>query len=145
MLQVGAESVQTTERVFQSINNNSQNVLSQATEIETSSATMKESSTRVVNEVSEISSVTQQSSAATEEILASMEEQRNLTQNMVASFAELEKLIVNLNDLVSDQDVSESDKISQGTSVPGKKLLQLRRFQPNPAFVLECMYFRLIP
>ena len=67
---------------------------------------MKESSTRVVNEVSEISSVTQQSSAATEEILASMEEQRNLTQQMVESFGELEQLIVDLSDLVSDHQTS---------------------------------------
>lgn len=107
LLQRGRESVQTAENVFHSINDNSHEVLSQATEIETSSATMKTSSTRVVNEVSEISSVTQQSSAATEEILASMEEQRNLTQNMVESFGELEKLIVNLNELISDQQSSD--------------------------------------
>ncbi|WP_434749949.1 methyl-accepting chemotaxis protein [Paenibacillus amylolyticus] len=112
LLQRGAESVQTTEKVFQSINQNSQNVLTQATDIETSSATMKESSMRVVNEVSEISSVTEQSSAATEEILASMEEQRNLTQNMVASFTELEKLIINLSELVSDHRSSRPDNES---------------------------------
>jgi methyl-accepting chemotaxis protein len=47
--------------------------------------------------------VTQQSSAATEEILASMEEQRNLTQKMVDSFGELEQLIVELNELVSSE------------------------------------------
>ncbi|OMF12180.1 hypothetical protein BK131_19485 [Paenibacillus amylolyticus] len=102
-LQQGRDSVQTADEVFRTINSNSQHVLNQATDIEISSATMKESSTRVVNEVSEISSVTEQSSAATEEILASMEEQRNLTQKMVESFRELEQLIVDLNELVSDQ------------------------------------------
>ncbi|WP_145149855.1 methyl-accepting chemotaxis protein [Paenibacillus xylanexedens] len=102
-LQQGRDSVQTADEVFRTINSNSQHVLNQATDIEISSATMKESSTRVVNEVSEISSVTEQSSAATEEILASMEEQRNLTQKMVESFGELEQLIVDLNELVSDQ------------------------------------------
>jgi len=105
-LQQGRDSVQTAEKVFRTINSNSQHVLNQATDIETSSATMKESSTRVVNEVSEISSVTEQSSAATEEILASMEEQRNLTMKMVESFGELEQLIVNLNELVSDHQAS---------------------------------------
>ncbi|PKQ87698.1 chemotaxis protein [Paenibacillus sp. BGI2013] len=105
-LQQGRDSVHTAEEVFRTINSNSQHVLNQATDIETSSATMKESSTRVVNEVSEISSVTEQSSAATEEILASMEEQRNLTQKMVESFGELEQLIVNLNELVSDHQAS---------------------------------------
>jgi methyl-accepting chemotaxis protein len=98
--------VQTAEVVFRTINSNSQEVLNQAMDIESSSATMKESSTKVVNEVSEISSVTQQSSAATEEILASMEEQRNLTQKMVDSFGELEQLILNLNELVSDHQLS---------------------------------------
>jgi len=102
-LQQGRDSVQTADEVFRTINSNSQHVLNQATDIEISSATMRESSTRVVNEVSEISSVTEQSSAATEEILASMEEQRNLTQKMVESFGELEQLIVDLNELVSDQ------------------------------------------
>ncbi|KAJ3198066.1 hypothetical protein HK101_009496 [Irineochytrium annulatum] len=105
-LQQGRDSVQTADEVFRTINSNSQHVLNQATDIETSSATMKESSTRVVNEVSEISSVTEQSSAAAEEILASMEEQRNLTQKMVESFGELEQLIVNLNELVSDHQAS---------------------------------------
>ncbi|MGG4482228.1 methyl-accepting chemotaxis protein [Paenibacillus xylanilyticus] len=105
-LQEGRDSVQTAEVVFRTINSNSQEVLNQATDIESSSATMKESSTKVVNEVSEISSVTQQSSAATEEILASMEEQRNLTQKMVDSFGELEQLILNLNELVSDHQLS---------------------------------------
>ncbi|NMI05713.1 methyl-accepting chemotaxis protein [Paenibacillus sp. SZ31] len=110
-LQQGRDSVQTADEVFRTINSNSQHVLNQATDIEISSATMKESSTRVVNEVSEISSVTEQSSAATEEILASMEEQRNLTQKMVESFGELEQLIVDLNELVSDH---------QATSVGNK-------------------------
>jgi methyl-accepting chemotaxis protein len=50
-----------------------------------------------------------------------MEEQRNLTQNMVASFTELEKLIVNLGDLVSDQHVRQADKTSQAASVPVSK------------------------
>lgn len=110
-LQQGRDSVQTADEVFRTINSNSQHVLNQAKDIEISSATMKESSTRVVNEVSEISSVTEQSSAAAEEILASMEEQRNLTQKMVESFGELEQLIVDLNELVSDH---------QATSVGNK-------------------------
>ncbi|PQP85117.1 hypothetical protein C0Q44_11695 [Paenibacillus sp. PCH8] len=108
-LQQGRNSVQTAEEVFRTINSNSQHVLGQATDIESSSATMKESSTRVVNEISEISSVTEQSSAATEEILASMEEQRNLTQTMVESFGELEQLIVDLNELVSEHQASSSE------------------------------------
>ncbi|MFS0871872.1 methyl-accepting chemotaxis protein [Paenibacillus xylanilyticus] len=117
-LQEGRDSVQTAEVVFRTINSNSQEVLNQATDIESSSATMKESSTKVVNEVSEISSVTQQSSAATEEILASMEEQRNLTQKMVDSFGELEQLILNLNELVSDHQMSSSTSEEKAANRP---------------------------
>ncbi|WP_164848762.1 methyl-accepting chemotaxis protein [Paenibacillus sp. DCT19] len=105
-LSEGKEAVETAEDVFRTINGNSQHVLSQAMDIEGSSATMKDASTKVVNEVAEISSVTEQSSAAAEEILASMEEQRNLTQNIVSSFDELELLIRSLNELVADHENS---------------------------------------
>ncbi|PAF30453.1 hypothetical protein [Paenibacillus sp. 7516] len=37
-----------------------------------------------------------------------MEEQRSLTQKMVDSFGELEQLILNLNELVSDHQMSSS-------------------------------------
>ncbi len=102
ILQTGQESVQRTEEVFQSIQLNAQKVLAQAGEVEQSSAGMKHFSEKVVSEITEFSSVTEQSSAATEEILAGVEEQRRMTDNMVGSFKQLEGLIVGLNELVSD-------------------------------------------
>lgn len=114
-LSKGQETVETAEDVFRTINGNSQHVLSQAMDIEGSSATMKDASTKVVNEVADISSVTEQSSAAAEEILASMEEQRNLTQNIVNSFDELELLIRSLNELVAN------DENSSDTTVPSEQ------------------------
>ncbi|NGZ77049.1 hypothetical protein GYN08_17220 [Saccharibacillus sp. VR-M41] len=39
-----------------------------------------------------------------------MEEQRNLTEQMVASFRELESLIVGLSELVGDSDNEDTEK-----------------------------------
>lgn len=102
ILQIGSESVQRTEEVFQSIQLNANKVLAQAGDVEQSSAGMKHFSEKVVSEITEFSSVTEQSSAATEEILAGVEEQRTMTENMVGSFKQLEALIVSLNELVGD-------------------------------------------
>ncbi|CAM3536253.1 MULTISPECIES: methyl-accepting chemotaxis protein [Saccharibacillus] len=101
-LEEGREVVHTAEEAFRTINDSSREVLLQASNMQSSSVIMKDSSSRVVGEVTEISSLTEQSSAASEEILAGMEEQRNLTRQMVASFRELEGLIVGLNELVAD-------------------------------------------
>lgn len=102
ILLTGSVSVQRTEEVFQSILLNAHKVLEQAGDVEQSSAGMKQFSEKIVNEITEFSSVTEQSSAATEEILAGVEEQRTMTDNMVGSFKQLESLIVSLNELVSD-------------------------------------------
>ncbi|OKP89236.1 hypothetical protein A3848_15795 [Paenibacillus sp. P32E] len=101
ILHTGSESAQNTEKVFQSIQTNAHKVLTQAGDVEHSSAGMKHFSEKVVGEITEFSSVTEQSSAATEEILAGVEEQRNITHHMVESFKQLESLIIGLNDLVS--------------------------------------------
>ncbi|MEJ9164558.1 methyl-accepting chemotaxis protein [Paenibacillus graminis] len=103
ILHTGSESAQNTEKVFQSIQNNAHKVLAQAGDVEQSSAGMKHFSEKVVGEITEFSSVTEQSSAATEEILAGVEEQRNITRHMVESFKQLESLIVGLNELVSGE------------------------------------------
>ncbi|MBW4085568.1 methyl-accepting chemotaxis protein [Paenibacillus sp. S150] len=103
ILLTGSESVQNTVKVFQSIQANAHKVLAQAGDVEQSSAGMKHFSEKVVGEITEFSSVTEQSSAATEEILAGVEEQRNITRHMVESFNQLEGLIVGLNELVSDK------------------------------------------
>ncbi len=102
ILQTGSESVQRTEAVFRSILLNAHKVLEQAGEVEQSSAGMKQFSEKIVSEITEFSSVTEQSSAATEEILAGVEEQRTMTGNMIDSFKQLEGLIVSLNELVND-------------------------------------------
>ncbi len=102
LLVEGSASMVSTEQVFREIQDNTTNVLNQAGEIEQSSEEMKRFSEKVVTEITEFSSVTQQSSAATEEILAGVEEQRAITLHLVESFMELESLIVSLNELVGE-------------------------------------------
>ncbi|WP_019912533.1 methyl-accepting chemotaxis protein [Paenibacillus sp. HW567] len=103
ILQIGTESVQNTEQTFKSIQSNAHKVLAQAGDVEQSSSGMKHFSEKIVTEITEFSSVTEQSSAATEEILAGVEEQRHMTHHMVESFKQLESLIVSLNELVSEK------------------------------------------
>lgn len=103
ILLIGTESVQNTEKTFKSIQSNAHKVLTQAGDVEQSSSGMKHFSEKIVTEITEFSSVTEQSSAATEEILAGVEEQRNMTHHMVVSFKQLEGLIVSLNELVSEK------------------------------------------
>lgn len=109
-LEESRDVVHTAEQAFRAIDASSRDVLTQASHIESSSVTMKDSSGHVVGEVTEISGLTEQSSAAAEEILAGMDEQRNLTKQMVDSFRELESLIVGLNELVSASDDSKVQK-----------------------------------
>ncbi|WP_172254474.1 methyl-accepting chemotaxis protein [Saccharibacillus deserti] len=110
-LEEGREGVRTAEEAFRTINDSSREVLTQASNMQSSSVTMRDSSSRVVGEVTEISSLTEQSSAASQEILAGMEQQRELTRQMVASFRELEELIVGLNELVADSDETSAGRI----------------------------------
>lgn len=103
ILRLGSDSVHSTEMVFHSIQVNAHKVLAQAGDVEQSSEGMKHFSQKVVNEITELSSVTEQSSAATQQILAGVEEQRIFTRNLLESFTNLESLIVALNGLLADK------------------------------------------
>ena len=86
--------------VFQKLNHIASQVANQAEQVEVKTTVIKKSSGEIVGEVESISSVSQQSSAASEEILASMEEQRAMVNEIISSFQELESLIRNLEHLV---------------------------------------------
>jgi len=70
---------------------------------------MNTSSVKVLEEIDQVSSFTQQSSASVEEMQASVEEQNDRVQSIVESFTELEKLTKKLTDL--------SQKINETKSV----------------------------
>jgi methyl-accepting chemotaxis protein len=97
------ESAHSTEIVLEDILQNANKVLMQAVDVENSTNSMQQYSSQVVQEMTEFSSVTEQASAASEQILAGVEEQRNITSNMVTGFSELEALIIQLKELVHDQ------------------------------------------
>ncbi|WP_138494071.1 methyl-accepting chemotaxis protein [Paenibacillus pinistramenti] len=102
-LEQGKETAVHALNIFNDIRQDTRRVLSQAVEVEASSSSIQTFSSQVVNEVTEISSITEESSAAAQQIMASMEEQRSITDDMVNGFGELEKLIEALSELVKDK------------------------------------------
>ncbi|MET3210145.1 UNVERIFIED_CONTAM: methyl-accepting chemotaxis protein [Paenibacillus sp. PvR008] len=107
-LQQSMESAHSTEVVLEDILQNANKVLLQAVDVEASTTSMQQFSSQVVQEMTEFASVTEQASAASEQILAGVEEQRNITSNMVAGFGELETLIIQLKELVQEKNEANS-------------------------------------
>ncbi|MDQ0494846.1 methyl-accepting chemotaxis protein [Paenibacillus brasilensis] len=107
-LQQSMESAHSTEAVLEDILQNANRVLLQAVDVEASTHSMQQFSSQVVQEMTEFASVTEQASAASEQILAGVEEQRSITSNMVAGFTELETLIVQLKELVEEKNEAGS-------------------------------------
>lgn len=89
-------SVFASEQLFEQIAENTYEVVRQASEVNENTDLIQHSSEVIVYEVSDISSITQQSSASVEQILVSMEEQREKVSSIVASFEELDELIKSL-------------------------------------------------
>lgn len=85
-----------SEKVLERISENASEVLNQASELENQTESFQQSSHTIIDDVTSISTVTEQSTAAVEEILASMEEQRGLTEQLVKSFEDLEAIVQNL-------------------------------------------------
>ncbi|QDH22445.1 methyl-accepting chemotaxis protein [Saccharibacillus brassicae] len=99
-LEQSKSSTRKTGEVFAAVRRSAHSVLEQAQRVQQTSSGLRDFSGRMVGEMSEVAGITEQSSAASEQILASMEEQRSMTGRMTDSFGELEALIVNLNRLV---------------------------------------------
>ncbi|MGG7620552.1 methyl-accepting chemotaxis protein [Bacillus coreaensis] len=96
----GLEMTQQTSQTFQSMLTSSKQGLQQAEEVEKSLVNFSKNSEVVIDEISSLSSVSEQSSAAVEEVLASVEEQSNQITQVVESFKELETLTQQLATLV---------------------------------------------
>lgn len=90
-------SARKSEIIFHQISENTNQVLTQAEDVESKTTEIGRSSENMVMEVTSISGVTEQSSAATEQILASIDEQHTMVNQIVSSFKELEMLIADLN------------------------------------------------
>jgi methyl-accepting chemotaxis protein len=97
------QSVIVSRQLLDQIGSNSKDVVDQASVVGDKTMLLREAAGSIVEEVSAISSVTQQSSASVEQILASMDEQRHMVDKIVSSFQELDHLIVQLNGLTGNK------------------------------------------
>ncbi|WP_054957712.1 methyl-accepting chemotaxis protein [Paenibacillus dakarensis] len=103
------EAAVSSQGVFETLSSLAAQVAAQAGQVEQKTAIIKKSSGEIVGEVESISSISQQSSATSEEILASMEEQKVMVSEIVTSFEELEKLIQNLENITNKVEDSPAE------------------------------------
>ncbi|WP_406242925.1 methyl-accepting chemotaxis protein [Tissierella carlieri] len=89
------------DEVFKQINDNNINVLNQAKNMDEKIRTLKENYEIIANEVTSISSVTEENSASVEEVTASVTEQNGRINDIVENFRKLEKLSEELDGLVN--------------------------------------------
>lgn len=89
-----------TEDTFRHILTNTNNVVEQSSVIEELIDKLEQDSSLILEEVTSVSSITQQSSAAVEEIVASVDEQHQRIEEIVSSFSDLEKLTKELHALI---------------------------------------------
>lgn len=99
----GLEATVRTMEHFHTLQSNSQIALTKADELDERLNKLVVHSRSVVDEISSLSSVSEESSAAVEEVLASVEEQHHQIQSMVESYQELETLTDQLNLLVTSK------------------------------------------
>ncbi len=104
----GQEAVLTSLKVtneaeagMQQMASNTKIVVNQATQVGELVKRLKGDSNIILQEIESVSSITQESSASVEEIVASVEEQHSRIEEIVLSFAELEKLTQKLNALIN--------------------------------------------
>lgn len=86
---------------FKKINDNNEDVLKEAENMDEKIYALLESYRTIADEVTSISSVTEENSASVEEVTASVGEQNTQINNIVQSFKELEKLSEELDKLVN--------------------------------------------
>ncbi len=99
--QQSADSAQKAEETLQLINKNARSVFMQAEDVQIKTKSLLTSSDSIVHEVTSISNITEEASATTEQIYSGVEEQRTSVQGVVRSLEELNKLINDLDGLVS--------------------------------------------
>lgn len=101
----GAEVVQSSllttkkfEDLFKEISQNNDSSVTQAQTVDELIKQLQDASNEVTDEVTSISSVTEETSASVEEVLASMNEQNESVNKVTKSLQELQLLIENLNE-----------------------------------------------
>jgi methyl-accepting chemotaxis protein len=125
----GLSAARRSEEALTEINENTHKLLDQAGEVELRSGKMRASSSEVSGQAAVISTVTQQTNAAMEEILAGMGEQKYITNQMSGSFSHLEKLIGDLQGLTA----ARSEEVSDLAETAPKPRQKKRRSSPDSA------------
>ncbi|WP_211748447.1 methyl-accepting chemotaxis protein [Paenibacillus sp. Marseille-Q4541] len=93
----GTASTNIIEKLFTDIDINTTEVREQAAYLENLNSQLKESSARINDELNSVSSVTEQSAASVEEVLASAELQQERVTDMVQSIVRLNETTQSLN------------------------------------------------
>ncbi len=87
---------------FEDVVVNTENLSSEFVRIESMLSELTGTSANIADEAHSIASITQQNSASTEEVLASIEEQATRVQNIESQYAELERIVEKL-ELISNR------------------------------------------
>lgn len=96
------EATTETKQSFVQILDNTTKVAHQAENVKEMVNLLETSASSIINEISSVSDVTQESSSQTEEILAHVEEQHNRIEAIMNSFVELDQLTKQLHELVEE-------------------------------------------
>lgn len=94
------QATQTVENIFKQIMTNTQEVLVQANSVNSMVQKLHHSSGKIVDEISSISSITEESTASIEEVMANIELQDKQIHDIEKSFVELEAMTMTLENLV---------------------------------------------
>jgi methyl-accepting chemotaxis protein len=92
----GNESADRAVALFRSIHANTADVLRKAEEVRDMNGELHRSSATVLNEITTVASVTEESSASVQEVLASSHIQQEHVYNIVDSIAQLQQLMIKL-------------------------------------------------
>ncbi|MCM1992206.1 methyl-accepting chemotaxis protein [Oceanirhabdus seepicola] len=99
-------SMDVTDKVessFKEISNNNEKFINQSIKIHTKCDDLKESFSVIDTKVSSIVTITEETAASVEEVLASMYEQNGKVQNIESNFGELNDLVFSLEKLSKEQ------------------------------------------
>lgn len=97
--QSGKHSADEIEQLFVNIKENSEAAFVQSEQLEAMNVDIQQASSHVLNEVTSVAAITEQTSASVEEVLSSAELQQQRIQEIVNSINRLSELTVKLNEL----------------------------------------------
>ncbi|WP_208560805.1 methyl-accepting chemotaxis protein [Marinilactibacillus kalidii] len=114
--QQSEQAAQKADSIFQQIHQNATKVFKQAETVKAKSSALQSSSDTIVDEVTSISEVTEKASDTTKQMYSGVEEQRRSVQGVIESLSELNELIMNLEELVTKDEVEATEEVNEEQS-----------------------------